>query len=132
MAFFTWSDELSVGNAFIDADHKKLVDMVNKFHDAMSQGKGGAVVGIVLDNLIVYTREHFHREEVAMEKIGYPLFAEHKREHDKLIQEVQDLHASLAAGKTMLTIKVAKFLKDWLTVHIKETDQLLSKALAPS
>jgi len=132
VAFFTWSDELSVGNAFIDADHKKLVDMVNKFHDAMSQGKGGAVVGIVLDNLIVYTREHFHREEVAMEKIGYPLFAEHKREHDKLIQEVQDLHASLAAGKTMLTIKVAKFLKDWLTVHIKETDQLLSKALAPS
>ena len=131
MAFFTWSDELSVGNTFIDADHKKLVDMVNKFHDAMSQGKGGSVVGIVLDNLIVYTREHFHREEVAMERIGYPLFAEHKREHDKLIQEVQDLHESLAAGKTMLTIKVAKFLKDWLTVHIKETDQLLSKALAP-
>jgi len=131
VAFFTWSDELSVGNTFIDADHKKLVDMVNKFHDAMSQGKGGSVVGIVLDNLIVYTREHFHREEVAMERIGYPLFAEHKREHDKLIQEVQDLHESLAAGKTMLTIKVAKFLKDWLTVHIKETDQLLSKALAP-
>ncbi|MDE2279786.1 MAG: hemerythrin family protein [Xanthomonadaceae bacterium] len=129
MTFFAWSDDLSVGNEFIDADHKKLVAMIDKFHEAMAMGKGGAVVGIVLDNLIVYTREHFHREEVEMQKIGYPLFAEHKREHDLLIQQVQELHQSLASGKTLLTLKVASFLKDWLANHIKETDQLLASAL---
>ena len=130
MAFFPWSDDLSVGNAFIDADHRKLVDMINKFHDAMSQGKGSSVVGIVLDNLIVYTREHFHREEVEMQKIGYPLFAEHKREHERLLHEVHELHQSLADGKTMITMKAALFLKDWLVHHIKETDHLLARALA--
>ena len=129
MALFLWSDELSVNNKFIDDDHKKLITMVNNFHDAMEQGKGNDVIGKVLNNLVIYTKEHFKREETEMQRIKYPRFLTHKQEHDKLIKEVAELQSSFSSGKAMLTITVSKFLRDWLLTHIKQTDKLLAAAL---
>ena len=129
MAFFTWNQDLSVGNAFIDGDHQKLIAMINSFHEAMEQGRGNAVVGKVLNNLVIYTREHFGREEAEMTRIRYPQQAAHKAEHDKLMREVQELQSGFDGGNTMLTIRISKFLRDWLLTHIKQTDQLLAAAL---
>jgi len=130
MALFDWTDDFNVGSKFIDDDHKKLVRLVNDFHEAMEQGRGNDVVGKVLHNLVVYTQAHFTREEAEMQRIKYPKYLAHKLEHDKLIREVTELQSSFASGKAMLTIKVSKFLRDWLMTHIKQTDQLLAKALA--
>jgi hemerythrin-like metal-binding protein len=129
MTFFAWSNDLSVGNAFIDADHRKLVAMVNSFHDAMEQGRGSEVVGKVLNNLLTYTLVHFGREETEMQRIKYPKYLAHKMEHDKLIAEVTQLHSAFASGNTLLTVKLSSFLRDWLLTHIKQTDQLLAAAL---
>lgn len=129
MALFTWSDDLSVGNSFIDGDHKKLIKLVNDFHDAMEQGRGNEVIGKVLNNLIIYTKEHFKREETEMQRIKYPRYLAHKLEHDKLIKEVAELQASFSSGKAMLTMKVSKFLRDWLLTHIMQVDKLLADAL---
>lgn len=129
MRLFSWSDDLSVGHKFIDDDHRKLVDMVNDFHEAMQEGKGNEVINKVLDDLTKYTREHFRREEAEMQRIRYPQYLAHKLEHDKLLAEVSELQASMRSGKAMLSIKVSKFLRDWLLTHIKQTDKLLAKAL---
>ena len=129
MALFAWNNEISVGNTFIDNDHKKLVTMINSFHDAMEQGRGNDVIGKVLNNLVIYTKEHFSREEAEMQRVKYPRYLAHKLEHDKLIKEVAELQTGLVSGKTMLTMKISKFLRDWLLTHIKQTDQLLAEAL---
>ena len=129
MALFAWSDDLSVGNTFIDGDHKKLVAMVNSFHDAMDQGRGSEVIGKVLRNLVIYTQEHFGREEAEMQRISYPRYSAHKAEHDKLIREVTELQNGFASGNTLLTVKISLFLRDWLLTHIKQTDKLLAAAL---
>ncbi len=129
MALFAWSDDLRVGNTFIDEDHKKLVAMVNSFHDAMDQGRGSEVIGKVLRNLVIYTQEHFGREEAEMQRISYPRYSVHKAEHDKLIREVTALQSGFAKGNTMLSVKISIFLRDWLLNHIKQTDQLLAAAL---
>lgn len=129
MGLFAWSEDLNVGNKFIDDDHKKLVAMVNSFHDAMEQGRGNDVIGKVLHNLVIYTKEHFSREEAEMQRIKYPKYLAHKLEHDKLIKEVADLQTGFTSGKTMLTMKISKFLRDWLLTHIKQTDQQLAEAL---
>ncbi len=129
MALFTWSNDMSVGNTFIDGDHQKLVAMINGFHDAMEQGRGSEVIGKVLNNLLIYTKEHFGREEAQMQRINYPKYLAHKLEHDKLIGEVTQLHIGFSSGNTLLTVKLSKFLRDWLLTHIKQTDQLLAAAL---
>jgi len=107
--FFSWGNDIAVGNSLIDGDHQKLIKLVNDFHDAMEQGRGNDVIGKVLNNLVIYTKEHFKREEAEMQRIKYPRSLAHKLEHDKLIDEIAQLQASFASGKSMLTIKISKF-----------------------
>ncbi|QDZ30076.1 bacteriohemerythrin [Noviherbaspirillum sp. UKPF54] len=129
MAYFAWTDELQVGNSFIDSDHQKLISLLNQLHEAMAQGQGKNILGKILDELIRYTREHFKREEDHMQKIRYADFAAHKQEHDKLIKEVVDLQAKFNAGNGMLSVQVSGFLRNWLINHIMKTDKLLASAL---
>lgn len=129
MALFSWTEDLRVNHDFIDNDHKKLIKLVNDFHDAMEQGRGNDVIGKVLNNLVIYTKEHFRREEAEMQRIKYLKFSEHRTEHDKLIAEVTEFQSNFNSGKLMLTIKVSKFLRDWLRTHIMQTDKLFAEAL---
>ncbi|RZI42643.1 bacteriohemerythrin [Herbaspirillum sp. HC18] len=128
MTYLSWSDELAVGNTFIDNDHKKLIEMVNRLHALMNEGKGKDVIGKVLHNLITYTHEHFRREEDLMRKLQFPGFQNHKDEHEKLLAQVLDLQHKFESGAATLSIQVLHFLRDWLINHIGKSDKLLAAA----
>lgn len=130
MSYFSWSEDLSVGSKFIDDDHRKLFDLANRLHIAMGEGRGKDVISKVLSNLIIYTREHFTREEDHMVKMAYPGYTVHKGEHEKLLKAVLDLQAKFNDGKTLMTIEVSNFLRDWLLNHIMKQDKELAKAMA--
>lgn len=123
MAFYPWTEDLQVGIAAIDGDHKKLVQLINDLHEAMTQGRGKAVLGKTLDDLIRYTQEHFQREEQLMQRAGYSDYARHKQEHEQLVQEVVALREKFNSGNLMLSVQVSGFLRDWLTNHIMKTDK---------
>ncbi len=134
MTYLTWSEDLAVGNHFIDGDHRKLIDMVNRLHLVMQEGRGKEVLGKVLHNLIVYTQEHFTREEDLMRRLQYAGLNAHKREHEKLLQQVHDMRQKFENGTITLSVQVLHFLRDWLVEHIGESDKKLaaaSRELAP-
>jgi hemerythrin len=135
MALITWSDDLSVNIGSIDNQHKKLVALVNNLHDAMSTGKGQQALGKILDELIEYTKTHFVTEERLMTAHSYPGYLSHKKEHDGLTQQVLSVHRDFKSGKPVITVEIMRFLKDWLSTHIKGTDQkygpfLISKGVS--
>jgi len=57
MEIFHWTADLATGNGMIDQDHRHLIALVNKLNDAMTGGKGNAVLGQVLDELIAEVQE---------------------------------------------------------------------------
>lgn len=128
MSYLMWSDSLAVGNTFIDNDHQKLIDMVNRLHAVMQEGRGKDVLDKVLANLVTYTKEHFRREEDLMQKMGYSGLAVHKQEHEKLLQQVLDLQHKFESGAATLSIQVLHFLRDWLINHIGKQDLQLAAA----
>ncbi|TXI18541.1 MAG: bacteriohemerythrin [Roseateles sp.] len=113
----------------MDGDHRHLVGLVNQLHYAMAMGQGSDVLGTILASLIAYTQEHFKREEEYMQRIGYARRAEHKREHDTLIQEVLALEQQFRTGRGLLTVRVSKFLKVWLLNHIAQSDRAFVLAM---
>lgn len=127
-AYLVWNDSLAVGNSFIDHDHQKLIDMVNRLHTLMQEGKGKEVLGKVLHNLITYTQEHFKREEDLMHKLGYAGMADHQYEHQKLLTQVLDLQVKYESSAGTLSIQVLHFLRDWLVNHIGKSDVALAEA----
>ncbi|MGO9013833.1 MAG: bacteriohemerythrin [Dissulfurispiraceae bacterium] len=123
MALMVWSDNFSVNVSQIDEQHKKLVGILNDLHDAMKQGKGSDVTGNVLSGLVQYVASHFATEEKLMKESAYPEYTKHKFEHDALTKQALDLQKQFQEGKTVLTIELMQFLKDWLSKHILGTDK---------
>ncbi len=122
MAFYEWRDDYSVENETIDAQHKKLVGMVNELYEAMSQGRGKQVITDLIKELYAYAKIHFSDEEAIMAEHGYPDLERHSEIHRRMMAKVQSLAAKHAAGD-LGTHEFARFLKDWLNKHILGTDQ---------
>lgn len=118
-----WSEDLSVGIHHIDRQHQKLVGMVNQMFAALKGGKGDAVLGDILDQLVDYTQKHFFEEERMMKSHGYPDFDEHKAAHAHLVSQVADFQKKFKAGKVSVSSELFNFLKGWLINHIQGTDK---------
>ena len=123
MAFIKWDGSYSVGVAEIDAQHQKLVAMLNDLHDAMRQGKGKDALGKILSGMADYTVTHFATEEKYFEKFGYPDAKTHNQEHADFVKRVSEFKSEFEKGDISLTIPVMTFLKDWLMNHIKGSDK---------
>jgi len=123
MAFIDWSENLSVKVNSIDVQHKKLVELINKLHDASKEGKAKEAAGPVLKELINYTATHFDYEEKLFSEHGYPESATHSKEHKDLVVKVLDVQKDFDAGKLTIGMSLMSFLKDWLNNHILKTDK---------
>lgn len=119
-----WGPTLRLGFADIDIQHRRLVDLVNTLDDAMRAGRGQAVVGPVLDELIHYTVHHFGFEEQLMDTYQISSADSHKAEHHKLVAEVSEFRTKLHTGDLALADLMA-LLRVWLTDHILKTDRAL-------
>lgn len=118
MNLITWSDSLSVKVPSIDAQHQKLINLINALNNAMLQGKGKEVLGTILLDLVQYTKTHFAYEESVMHKAGYAKLDEHKAEHRKLTGQVEQLVKDYETGKVGISVSLMSFLTDWLRSHI--------------
>jgi hemerythrin-like metal-binding protein len=128
MAFFNWSENLSVCVKACDDDHKKLMEMLNRLYEGMKSRQGKEVVGKVLDDLISYTKFHFAREEEFFTRTGYPA-VEHKEQHRLLMKQAEDLQSRYKSGENSISIETLDFLRDWLTIHIQGIDRKYSDHL---
>ncbi|MBF0154173.1 MAG: hemerythrin family protein [Magnetococcales bacterium] len=115
-----WSEELSVGVEAIDADHRKLVSLVNELFSAFFIGVGDEAVGAILTEVIDYTRHHFAREEALLNRLGSSDLAYHAEEHRQLTEQVLAISCQ---GASALSEDVLLFLREWLAHHIMGTDR---------
>ena len=129
MALFAWNEKYSVNIRELDEQHKKLIGMVGRLHDAMRQGKGKQALEEVLRNLIQYTKTHFAAEERLMKNHEFPGYESHKAKHDGMTKKVADLYREYQDGKTAITLDVMTFLENWIDKHIMGTDKQYSPFL---
>ncbi|MBC8267998.1 MAG: hemerythrin family protein [Rhodospirillaceae bacterium] len=119
-----WRDSLSVGNDFIDDDHKKLFVLINQYEIAVQQ-KNPVILEDAFNGLVEYAHSHFEREQNLMEAVHYPDRRAHADQHTILIDSMDDFHKSLTKEKSIDIGKVSKFLHDWLIDHVINEDMKL-------
>ena len=129
MALFAWDPSLSVNNTMIDNDHSRLIDLFNKLHDAMGEGRGKPIMGEVLADLHDYAHNHFRREEEYMHKLTYVGFTAHKKEHQLLLEKVEAMQAEFKAGTLIMAVPTLQMLRDWLADHILQSDRALADTI---
>ncbi len=120
--FFPWDDRLIVGLRDIDADHRKLVDMANQLHTAMSHGQSGRVVHDLLLKLGEYAQFHFNREEKLFQQYNYPNTTSHIKTHRNLVDQLGGVIKLFEEGDFSVAVDLLTLLKSWLNHHIMEID----------
>lgn len=126
MAQIQWSKEYETGNPEVDGQHRKLVDIVNRFEAAFNVGKGRRVMQGILAELIDYTREHFTAEETIMREAGYDTLELHIAQHHQLLEKVQRFQVEHHQGKR-LSREMDSFLNYWLLNHIQVDDMAFAR-----
>jgi len=117
-----WDDSLSVKIGEIDAQHKKLLSMINEFSDNLRAAKKEAI-GALLDGLANYTIQHFALEERYFDEFGYENAEAHKKEHSCFVGKIADVKKRYESGEMAMSLEITFFLMSWLVSHIKGTDR---------
>jgi len=123
MALITWTKEQFGTNVSAhDSEHQTLFNMLNKLHET-APGGNRVAIGEQLDALIAFVAKHFAAEEANFQKYGYPAYAAHKAEHDKLVATCLDLQKKFHANEVKITQDTTAFVRDWLNSHIPAFDK---------
>ena len=126
MSLMKWDESFSVNVAEIDAQHQKLIDMINNFYDSQMKGDNGALRSL-LASLADYAVSHFATEERYFDRYGYVEAARHKEEHRLFTAKVRDIMERLDSGKLVISFELTNFIKDWVVAHVKGEDKKYSR-----
>lgn len=131
MAFYEWTERLSVGIPSIDRQHKTLIGYINTLAEAVHNGNSpNTILGMVLDNLVTYTRMHFIYEEMLFDRYAYQEAEDHKQHHKKLVLQVAEYSTRFKQGENNLGVELLEFLMWWLNHHILIDDVAYSAFLS--
>lgn len=124
-----WESRLNVGVKQFDDHHKELIRIISELRESKNSGENHVYLKNLLFELLSYTKYHFTAEERLMEKFNYQQMNEHKLEHKKLTEQVEQFLESYSKGSIDLDEQLFDFLKSWLFEHILETDKKLGEYL---
>ena len=80
-----WSDELSMSNLQIDAEHKHFFALVNKLNRAINNRRDKAEIVHIMNLVLEDAVAHFAHEERLLAELGYPRAQEHAQLHAELV-----------------------------------------------
>lgn len=123
-----WHDDLMLGVADIDHNHREFVQVV--------QGLQLAEDGKLLDlfpGLVTHLEAHFGFENRVMQETEFPPRDCHIDEHAAVLKSVHEVHELLqndAARGAQVCRDLLQALVDWFPAHTQQLDSALSHWLA--
>jgi hemerythrin len=129
MNLLKWKPEYSLGIASVDHEHRELIGMINRVYEHMAEASGPDGIEACLEDIYAGIASHFALEERHMRDAGYGEYAEHKDEHEELLDQLRDMMDEFAddpeAGREILQ----NSLSDWFGKHFATFDARLHQRL---
>ena len=117
-----WQKGYSVGIAEMDAQHQKLIAMINNLIAEQKNVTAPETIAELLTGMMDYTREHFRAEEYIMSEYGYDKKDEHVKLHEEFIRKTLEFYATTDIGPNILSVALLEYLQTWLIDHILKED----------
>lgn len=124
MRHVEWSDHFSVGVPELDAQHARLIELLNEMAAAAATPEDTGRLRGVLAGLKAHAATHFSAEEAVVGQVTPELLAFHQGEHLKFMEQVREFTLALDADDRppMLPLELFHFLKTWIEDHILGVD----------
>jgi hemerythrin-like metal-binding protein len=116
-----WEPKYSVNVEEMDAQHRKLFDILNHLV-GIFEGDTDDLLPVIND-LVNYLSYHFHQELMVMKNAEYRGFLSHSQEHQKFTEQVHEFLKSYKAGDKYLASEMLSFLSSWVRDHTLKVDK---------
>ncbi|MBF0285137.1 MAG: bacteriohemerythrin [Magnetococcales bacterium] len=123
---FGWRSEYEVRVGEMDAHHQRMFAMGEKVRRAFKSGES-EVAREAVDFLIHYARFHFEAEEALLRENHYPGYENHRREHQRLMTQVEAMRDHLKSRQYRPDQEFVGFFEDWIVRHILSEDRKYSQ-----
>lgn len=127
-----WTEDLSVGNAMLDSDHKNLIGMMRTVEHALRSGDG-LILSQAFHRLLNGVGIHCVNEENLALALGLPV-EQYKKSNRAQQNELEHMRIELEAKSGIWsegTVEhFSKSLKNWLGEHIGRDGEALKSALS--
>ncbi|MGJ4952157.1 bacteriohemerythrin [Bradyrhizobium sp. HKCCYLS20291] len=131
MSLLHWEARYSVGIAAVDHEHQDLIALINRLYDAaVAQGDRQAMIGF-FGELFRAISSHFALEERLMRERNYDHLAQHKADHERLLDEIRDIMDDVEGEDRFDAAELARRLDAWFSRHFETHDARLHHAFGP-
>ncbi len=123
---FPWDDHFNTGLPEVDAQHRKLAELLSRLASHLAFQLGDLELNTILEELTAYADYHFTTEEAIWRQFldQDPSEREHIRGHRNFLDTVRRLQAHRDSQHPLtVSEEVLDFLVRWLAAHILESDR---------
>lgn len=123
-----WTEDLSVGIAAIDSQHKELFKRINSLVTAIKQHRCKDEIDGTINFLEDYANFHFSEEEKRMQQSSYEGYEEHRMHHKRYLSALAELKQQAALPRVQgvsyeLSVTANQVVVDWIIDHIMKIDK---------
>jgi hemerythrin-like metal-binding protein len=130
MALVEWRDEFRTGIASVDHEHEELIQVINDLHAQLAGHADKETVANFLGEINAKISAHFALEEKIMRERGYDQYADHKADHERLLDGIRDIMDNFDQGTYMdYDDALTAHLRHWFTHHFKTKDARFHKMM---
>ena len=129
MSLLQWKSEYAIGIEAVDHEHREMIDLINGLHDSLSKPETDITVAEFLGEIYAKIAAHFALEERVMRERGYDEFADHKGDHERLLDDIREIMDDYELRETFDDDTLAARLSDWFGTHFSTKDARLHKHL---
>jgi hemerythrin-like metal-binding protein len=124
---FAWDSRFETGLSTVDAQHQRLVELVNE--TVLRYEQGANVIADVVDALRDYAGYHFGDEERLMRDHGLAdaHVAAHQQAHAAFVAQLDVMAHWLRDDDREAIGALAEFVTSWLVHHILGQDQVMAR-----
>jgi hemerythrin len=127
-----WDDKYATGIELIESQHKELFSITNELFRACKSDdeKLKKVFIETMERMVNYVCFHFGAEQQMLQRINYPDYQEHKKQHDKLVRDILEAVKAHNTGDRFIANQFVRTMRDWILSHIAITDRLYATYIA--
>lgn len=126
MSVIEWKQDFKTGFPSIDYEHEHLIAAINGLADGISVDSPFDEVEFQLGGIHALVEAHFALEEKIMRDMKYLGYAEHKEDHDRLLDEIRDIMESVAADAAFdYRAALGERVGAWFGHHFRTLDPKL-------
>jgi hemerythrin len=130
MNLIEWKEEFSVGVPSIDHEHQQLIELINQLNEMAQAGRGFDSAIEALGEINVQISAHFALEEKIMRDMRYDAYADHKTDHEELLDELREIMDEVDGDGGYDESRLGGELSRWFSEHFRTHDARLHQRLA--